>query len=93
MPATMPKPLSVSDTQLLFVTNLVEPLRPRDRSRFLEELAAALRHELMPLGDGVLHRRARETFARHFKPPKIDRPAPLSPRQLKRQQLAEPIAD
>jgi hypothetical protein len=68
---TPPKPLSISDEQLTFLLTLVEPLHPSDRSRFLLDLAATLRHELQPLGDGILHRKAREVFAKYFRAPQI----------------------
>jgi hypothetical protein len=67
---TPPKPISLSDDQLIFIQHLTEPLHPTDRSRFLVDLAAALRHE-GELGDGILHRHAREVFRRFFKPPTI----------------------
>jgi hypothetical protein len=70
----MPAPLAVTDDQLIFIQNLVEPLHPSDRSRFLVDLAAALRHEIAPLGDGVLHRQARSVFQKYFRAPQIAQP-------------------
>jgi hypothetical protein len=69
MPMPEPRPISVSDDQLIFVTGLVEPLHPTDRSAFLRELAAALQQQAEPIGDGILHRKASELFKRFFRPP------------------------
>jgi hypothetical protein len=49
-------PLAISDDQLVYLTNLLQPLPANDRSRFLEELASALRLEVPagePPGDGL----------------------------------------
>jgi hypothetical protein len=68
------RPISLSDDQLIFVTGLVEPLHPTDRSVFLRELAAALQHQAEPIGDGILHRKASELFKRFFRPPVLSVP-------------------
>jgi hypothetical protein len=49
---------------LIFIQTLVEPLHPADRSRFLVDLAAALRHEV-EIGDGILHRWAHQLPVRN----------------------------
>jgi hypothetical protein len=74
MPATEPRPISLSDDQLIFVTGLVEPLHPNDPSAFLRELAVALQHQQQPIGDGILHRKASELFKRFFRPPVLSVP-------------------
>jgi hypothetical protein len=48
---------------LLFLADLVGPLHPNDHRAFLQLLAAALRYEQEPIGDGILHREAREFCA------------------------------
>jgi len=76
MPATEPRPISLSDDQLIFLTDLVQPLPPPDRSQFLQLLAADLGHEQQPIGDGVFHRKASALFARFFRPPVLSAPQP-----------------
>jgi hypothetical protein len=61
---------------LLFLADLVGPLHPNDHSAFLQLLAAALRYEQEQIGDGILHRKARELFARFFRPPALSAPQP-----------------
>jgi hypothetical protein len=56
-------PISLSDDQLTVVTQFAEPLAPPDRSVFLAELANLLRHEPRPIGDGAVHRAAKQLLA------------------------------
>jgi hypothetical protein len=73
---------------LIFIQTLVGPLHPHDRSRFLVDLAAALRHE-PEIGDGILHRRARAVFQKYFRTPQIITAQRPRPSALK---AAPPIA-
>jgi hypothetical protein len=91
MPAKTERPISLSDSQLRFVTGLVEPLHPNDRSQFLRELAEALQHQ-REIGDGVLHRKARELFARFFGPPVVSTPQPAGHERQTRLRDEAPIA-
>jgi hypothetical protein len=56
---TAPKPISLSDDQLSTVMRATEPLAPHRRSAFLVALAAMLRSEPQPIGDGSLGRAIR----------------------------------
>src|SRR3974390_393243 len=60
MPATAPKPISLTDDQLSTVMKAAAPLDPRRRGAFLIALAALLRSEPQPVGDGSLGRRIRQ---------------------------------
>jgi hypothetical protein len=55
--------LALTDDQLTHVTRLAEPLAPPDRSTFLAALAQLLRHEPRPVGDGAVHRAAKQLLA------------------------------
>jgi len=55
-------------------------------------LAAALRYEQEPIGDGILHREARELFARFFRPPALSAPRPAGHERASRLKSAAPIA-
>ena len=92
VPATEPRPISLSDDQLLFLADLVGPLHPNDHRAFLQLLAAALRYEQEPIGDGILHRDARELFARFFRPPALSAPRPAGHERASRLKSAAPIA-
>jgi hypothetical protein len=59
----MSHPISLSDEQLSVITDFAEPLAPHDRSAFLAALANLLRHEPRPIGDGALHRAAKQLLA------------------------------
>jgi hypothetical protein len=63
MPATAPKPISLTDDQLSTVMKAAEPLDPHRRSAFLVALATMLRSEPQPVGDGSLGRAIR--FLQH----------------------------
>ena len=56
-------PISLSDEQLNVITPLAEPLAPPDRSAFLAALAQLLCHEPRPVGDGAIHRAAKQLLA------------------------------
>ena len=67
-----PRPLSLSDAQLDATMNAAAPLLPRDRSLFLEDVAAALRG-FDEIGDGVVARVAREVQRKYLRPPDLSR--------------------
>jgi len=56
-------PSSLSDEHLSPVTPFAEPLALPDRSVFLAALANMLRHEPHPVGDGAVHRAAKQLLA------------------------------
>jgi hypothetical protein len=63
-------PLSLSDAQLDAVFNAARPLQPRDRSRFLEDVAAELAVYPDP-GDGTVAKVCRLVQRRYFDPPQL----------------------
>jgi hypothetical protein len=62
-------PISLSDQQLDAVLRAAEPLQPRDRGLFLEEVARELA-TLPDIGDGALHRIIMTVQHKHFDPPR-----------------------
>jgi hypothetical protein len=64
--------LSLSDNQLSIITAAAHPLQPRDRSEFLEAVAARLAG-VGELGDGTVSRVCRETQRSFFDPPNLAR--------------------
>jgi hypothetical protein len=59
-PRRSPRRISLTDDQLATVMKAAEPLDPHRRSAFLVALAALLRGEPQPVGDGSLGRAIRE---------------------------------
>jgi hypothetical protein len=55
-------------------------------------LAAALRYEQEPIGDSILHRKARELLAQFFQPPALSAPQPALHERALRPKSAAPIA-
>jgi hypothetical protein len=81
-----PRPLAISDSQLSWLMNFVEPLEPTDRSAFLFALAALLHQEPQPIGDGALFRTARDLRKEFWRPPLVTSELDVSrPSKLKRQ--------
>jgi hypothetical protein len=62
------QPLNFTDSQLDMVFRAAQPLAPRDRVAFLEDLANVLR-EAPHLGDGELYRTIREIQRKHWDAP------------------------
>jgi hypothetical protein len=62
--------LSLSDSQLDAVFNAARPLQPRDRSRFLKDVAAELAAYPDP-GDGTVAKICRVVQKRYFDPPRF----------------------
>jgi hypothetical protein len=87
LPTAQPCPIAVSDAQLSAILTAAAPLQPFERSAFLAALAARLRQEPEPPGDGALHRIIREVVREVWKPPAIDE-QPRSRRKV----VGEPIA-
>ena len=77
---------------MLFLADLVGPLHPNDHRAFLQLLAAALRYEQEPIGDSILHRKARELLAQFFRPPALSAPQPALHERALRLKSAAPIA-
>jgi hypothetical protein len=70
-PLTRP-PLSLSDNQMDAVMAAAGPLEPHDRSRFLEDVASALRYH-GELGDGIVARVCADVQRRYLVPPDLSR--------------------
>jgi hypothetical protein len=63
-------PVSLSDDELRIVMDCAQPLAPKDRDKFLRDVA----HQLSThaeLGLGAVHRMVRETQRRYFDPPNL----------------------
>ena len=77
----MPEPLHLSNTALVTVLQLAQPLSPIDRSLFLEDIAAALRgHPDLWDADGLVIRTARDLQHKYLRP--------VEPAELRRQSLS-----
>ena len=79
-------PLALTDSQIDIVMNAAAPLLPQDRSRFLEDVGAALA-AVSDLGDGIVARTCREIQRRHFRAPDLSHnhgPATLRTDKLRR---------
>jgi len=63
----MALPISLSDDQLTTITNAAEVLHPRDRTAFMEAVAARLQEQA--IGDGIIGRLCRELQAQFLRPP------------------------
>jgi hypothetical protein len=73
-PVTMP--ISLSDSAMTCLLQLAEPLPVADRGRFLEAVAARLAAEPTEVGDGMIHRIARDEQRKLLTPPKGDHSLP-----------------
>lgn len=62
------EPLAISDSSLLLLLQLANPLAQDDRGRFLADVADRLKGEPEP-GDGVVARAARAAQSRYLRPP------------------------
>jgi hypothetical protein len=67
--------LALTDAQIAIIMAASAPLQPRDRSRFLEEIAGRLAG-LDEIGDGTVGRVCRELQRSHFDPPQFGRGRP-----------------
>jgi hypothetical protein len=65
-------PLRLTDGQLDQVMRIAQPLHPRDRSKFLEDVALSL-GVIPELGDGVVGRVCREVQSRYWRAPELAR--------------------
>jgi hypothetical protein len=64
------KPIALTDAQLAMITAAAKPLHHRDRTPFLEAVAARLHG--VEIGDGVVMRIVRETQRGFFRAPELD---------------------
>jgi hypothetical protein len=69
----MPRPLGLSDSQLETVMVIARGLHVADRGPFLETLAAKVNGN-PEIGDGLLHRMAKETARQFFRAPVVEPP-------------------
>jgi hypothetical protein len=67
----MMPPIALTDRQLDMVMAAAQPLPPADRSPFLEAVAALLQGR--EIGDGTIGRAIRETQAKYWDPPQLER--------------------
>lgn len=65
------EPLAISDAALVKLLELAQPLSSLDRSRFLEDIAAALRGHT-EIGDGLVVRTARMCQKKYLVVPPAD---------------------
>jgi hypothetical protein len=63
-------PISLSDSELAAIMDACRPLQPRDRDRFLRDIATELA-TLPMLGEGAIHRAIVVIQRRHFDPPDL----------------------
>ena len=63
-------PISLTDDQLTEVFRLASPLRPDQRSAYLEDVAATL-SQAPYLEDGAVYRVCRESQRKFFDPPEL----------------------
>jgi hypothetical protein len=66
----MSSPIALTDAQLAMITAAARVLHQRDRSLFLEAVAARLSG--VEVGDGVVARVVRETQRAFFRAPQLD---------------------
>jgi len=66
----MPTPVYLSDSELTAVMDACRPLQPRDRDRFLRQVAEAI-VALPERGDGAIHRAIRATWRTFYDPPDL----------------------
>ena len=71
----MSRPLALTDEQYAAVVRACQPMLPPDRSRFLVDLANALRAE-PELDDGIIFRTIRELRGRYWRAPQVDNDTP-----------------
>ena len=65
------KPIALTDAQLATITAAAKPLHHRDRTPFLEAVAARL-HAVDNFGDGVVGRIVREIQRSFYRAPQLD---------------------
>jgi hypothetical protein len=64
-------PVSLSDDELRIVMDCAQPLAPKDRDKFLRDIAHQLSTYPEELGPGAVHRLVREIQQRYFDPPRF----------------------
>jgi limonene-1,2-epoxide hydrolase len=73
----MPQPISLTDAELTAIMDAARPLQPRDRDRFLRQIAEAL--VSMPVrGPGNVHRAIRAVWREYFDVPDLRSDEPRS---------------
>jgi hypothetical protein len=66
----MSQPISLTDDELTAIMDAARPLQPRDRDRFLRQIAEAI--VAMPVrGPGAIHRAIRSVWREHFDAPDL----------------------
>jgi hypothetical protein len=66
----MPTPIALSDAELTAVMDACRPLQPRDRDRFLRQVAEAI-VALPERGDGAVARAIRSVWRQNFDAPDL----------------------
>jgi hypothetical protein len=70
----MPKPISLSDTELTPIMTAARPIAVERRDAFLQQVASTLQR-CGEIGPGAVHRAIAEAQRQHFDPPDLSRAA------------------
>jgi hypothetical protein len=71
------QPISLTDNELTAIMDAARPLQPRDRDRFLRQIAEAI--VAMPeRGPGAIHRAIRSVWREYFDAPDLRSDEPRS---------------
>jgi hypothetical protein len=73
----MSRPIALSDDELTAIMNAARPLAPRDRDRFLKQIAQAI-VDLPERGPGSVYRAIHATFRMHYDAPDLRTDGPRS---------------
>jgi hypothetical protein len=74
----MPTPLQLNDDEMSVLLSLAGPIDQQRRPQFLQEVAAELeaKRQAGELGEGCVHRLARQIQRRYFTPPELPNASP-----------------
>ena len=74
----MPTPLQLNDDEMSVLLSLAGPIDQQRRPQFLQEVAAELeaKRQAGELGEGYVHRLARQIQRRYFTPPELPNASP-----------------
>jgi hypothetical protein len=74
----MPTPLQLNDDEMSVLLSLAGPIDQQRRPQFLQEVAAELeaKRQAGEIGEGSVHRLARQIQRRFFDPPQLPNSSP-----------------